>query len=121
MADTFNEREKSFEAKQKLDDELQFKAQSRRNKLVGLWAAEKLGITGADADAYAKTVVMADLEEPGIEDVIRKVVADFSERKISIDENDIRVEMDKQMQVAVEQVSGDYPNPLGNDHEKVGD
>ena len=121
MADTFNEREKSFEAKQKLDDELKFKAESRRNKLVGLWAAEKMGITGADADAYAKTVVMADLEEPGIEDVIRKVMADFSERNVSVDENDLRAEMDKQMQVAVEQISGDYPEPLGSDHEKVGD
>lgn len=121
MSDTFSDRGKSFEAKQKLDDELDFKATSRRNKLVGLWAAEKMGITGADADAYAKTVVISDLDEPGDEDVIRKVMADFSERGISVSEDDLRKELDKQMQVAVEQISGDYPEPLGSDHAKVGD
>ncbi|MDH5490258.1 MAG: DUF1476 domain-containing protein [Rhodospirillaceae bacterium] len=121
MSDKFNEREKSFEAKQKLDDELKFKATSRRNKLVGLWAAEKMGINGADADAYAKTVVIADLDEPGDEDVIRKVMADFAERGTDVSEDALREELDRQMQVAIEQLSGDYPNPLGGDHEKVGD
>ena len=115
MSDSFNDREKSFEAKHKLDAELQFKAESRRNKLVGLWAAEKMGIEGADADAYAKSVVMADLDEPGIEDVIRKVMGDFAERNVSVSEADLRAEMERQMIVAIEQVKGDF-DPLGGDH-----
>ncbi len=112
MSDTFSEREKSFEAKQKMDDELKFKTEARRNKLLGLWAAEKMGIEGADADAYAKTVVMADLEEPGVEDVLRKVMADFKERKVSISESDLRDELDRQMSAAIEQLKGEYPEAL---------
>lgn len=112
MSDTFSEREKSFEAKQKMDDELKFKTEARRNKLFGLWAAEKMGIEGADADAYAKTVVMADLEEPGVEDVLRKVMADFKERKVSISESDLRDELDRQMSAAIEQLKGEYPEAL---------
>ncbi|HEY9163994.1 MAG TPA: DUF1476 domain-containing protein [Magnetovibrio sp.] len=115
MSDTFHNREQSFEAKYKLDEELRFKAESRRNKLVGLWAAEKMGMSGADAEAYAKTVVMSDLEEPGIEDVIRKVMADFVERGTAISEDVLRAEMDRQMHVAVEQVKTDF-EPLGGDH-----
>ena len=115
MSDSFHDREKSFEAKHKLDEELQFKAESRRNKLVGLWAAEKMGLSGADADAYAKTVVISDLDEPGIEDVIRKVMGDFNERALSIGEDELRAEMDRQMSIAIEQVKGDF-EPLGGDH-----
>ena len=115
MSDSFHDREQSFEAKNKLEAELQFKAESRRNKLVGLWAAEKMGIEGADADAYAKSVVMADLDEPGIEDVIRKVMGDFAERNVSVSEADLRAEMERQMIVAIEQVKGDF-DPLGGDH-----
>ena len=115
MSDSFNDREKSFEAKHKLDEELRFKAESRRNKLVGLWAASKLGLDGADADAYAKTVVIADLDEPGIEDVIRKVMGDFTERNVSVSEDDLRAEMERQMIVAIEQVKADF-EPLSDDH-----
>ena len=67
------DREEGFERKFALDEELKFKATARRNKLLGLWAAEKLGKTGADADAYAKEVVMSDIEEAGDHDVFRKV------------------------------------------------
>ncbi len=74
---TFDERENAFEAKFAHDEEMQFKAQARRNKLLGLWAAEKLGKTGADADEYAKSVVIADFEEAGHEDVVRKVSGDL--------------------------------------------
>ena len=70
---TFDEREKSFEKKFELDQELQFKVKARRNKLLGLWAAGLLGKTGADAEAYAKEVVAADFEEAGDTDVLRKV------------------------------------------------
>lgn len=115
MSDSFHDREQSFEAKNKLDEEHKFKAESRRNKLVGLWAAEKMGLDGGDADAYAKTVVISDLDEPGIEDVIRKVMGDFAERGVSVSEDDLRTEMERQMVVALEQLKADF-KPLGNDH-----
>lgn len=115
MSDSFHNREQSFEAKFKLDEELRFKAESRRNKLVGLWAAGKMGLIGADAEAYAKTVVLSDLDESGIEDVIRKVMADFTARNIAVSEDALRTEMDRQMHIAVEQVKADF-EPLGGDH-----
>ncbi|AXT26150.1 DUF1476 domain-containing protein [Ruegeria sp. AD91A] len=74
---TFDERENAFEAKFAHDEEMQFKAQARCNKLLGLWAAEKLGKTGADAEEYARTVVISDFEEAGHEDVVRKVSGDL--------------------------------------------
>ncbi|WP_050603457.1 DUF1476 domain-containing protein [Ruegeria sp. 6PALISEP08] len=74
---TFDERENAFEAKFAHDEEMQFKAQARCNKLLGLWAAEKLGKSGQEAEEYAKTVVVADFEEAGHEDVIRKVAGDL--------------------------------------------
>ena len=74
---TFDERKDAFERKFAHDEELRFKATARRNKLLGLWAAGELGKTGADADAYAKCVVMADFEEAGDEDVLRKVRTDL--------------------------------------------
>ncbi|SHG25448.1 DUF1476 domain-containing protein [Cognatishimia maritima] len=74
---TFDDREKSFEAKFAHDEEMNFKAEARANKLLGLWAAELMGKTGDDAAAYAKSVIVADFEEAGDEDVIRKVTADL--------------------------------------------
>ena len=71
---TFDKREDAFEKQFAHDEELKFKAEARRNKLLGLWAAEKLGKSGADADAYAKEVVAADFEEAGDADVLRKVL-----------------------------------------------
>lgn len=115
MSDSFHDREKSFEAKHKQEEELQFRAESRRNKLVGLWAAAKMGIEGADADAYAKSVVLADLDEPGVDDVIRKVMADFAERGTKVSEDELRTEMERQMVVAIEQVKENF-DPLGDDH-----
>ena len=73
----FDRREEGFEKKFAHDEELLFKASARRNKMLGLWAAEKLGKTGADADAYAKSVVVADLEEAGDDDVFRKIKKDL--------------------------------------------
>ncbi len=75
---TFDEREKSFEKKFELDQELQFKVKARRNKLLGLWAAGLLGKTGADAEAYAKEVVLADFEKPGDADVLHKLMRDLA-------------------------------------------
>jgi len=81
---TFDEREKGFEAKYKHDQEIQFKVTARRNRLLGLWAAEQLGLSGAEADAYAKSVVVADFEKPGDEDVVGKVMADLSAKGVQI-------------------------------------
>ncbi len=75
---TFNDREKAFEAKYEKDQELQFRVTARKNKLLGLWAAGLLGKSGADAEAYAKEVVMSDFEKPGDDDVIGKVVGDLT-------------------------------------------
>ena len=97
---TFDQRERDFEKRFEHDQELQFKASARRNKLLGLWAGEKLGMSGADAEAYAKEVVMSDFEEPGDEDVLRKVVADFEAKGVAVDAYMVRMQMDKLMAVA---------------------
>ena len=80
---TFDKREDGFEKKFAHDEELQFKASARRNKLVGLWAADKFGLTGAAAEAYAKEVVMADFEEAGDNDVFRKIRKDFDAKNVA--------------------------------------
>lgn len=98
---TFDQREKDFEKKFAHDEELRFKATARRNKLLGLWAAEKLGKTGPDAEAYAKEVVAADFEEAGDADVVRKVAKDLAGK---VSEQDIRAAMVELMAKAIEQV-----------------
>ncbi|WP_370254846.1 DUF1476 domain-containing protein [Nioella sp.] len=98
---TFDDREHAFEAKFAHDAEMVFRAEARRNKLVGLWAAEILGKTGADADAYAIEVVKSDFEEAGHEDVVRKVAADL-DGKATADE--IRAKMAELLVVAKEQL-----------------
>ncbi|PZF75471.1 DUF1476 domain-containing protein [Aestuariivirga litoralis] len=101
---TFDKREEGFEKKFALDEELLFKAGARRNKLLGLWAAEKLGLYGAEAEAYAKSVVMADFAEAGDEDVFRKVRDDFNVKSIALTDQQIRATMDELMAKAVEQI-----------------
>lgn len=98
---TFDERENAFENKFAHDEEMKFRAEARRNKLLGLWAAELLGKTGEAADAYAKEVVKADFEEPGHEDVVRKVAGDLGDMA-SADE--IRAKMDELLRVAKKQL-----------------
>lgn len=98
---SMQDREKAFEAKFALDEELRFKAEARRNKLVGLWAAELLGKTGDAANDYALSVVMADLEEAGTEDVVRKVAADLA-GKASAD--DVRAKLVELLPVAKAQL-----------------
>lgn len=98
------DRENAFENKFAHDAELKFKAEARRNKLLGLWAAELLGKTGEDAEAYAKTVVMADFEEAGDDDVFRKVRGDFDAGSIEQSDHQLRRKMDDLMSVAVEQI-----------------
>jgi len=107
MADAFNDREKSFEAKYKQDQELEFKISARRNKLLGEWLAGELGIKGDAVEAYAKDVVIADLEEPGDEDVIRKVMADITEENLNITEATIRGKLAELEAVARGQLLGD--------------
>ncbi len=101
---TFDKREKVFEDKYKHDQELQFKVEVRRNKLLGLWVAELLGISGADAEAYAKEVVKADFEEPGDADLIRKIQGDAAPKNLDLSEHRIRKKMDELIAVAKEQI-----------------
>jgi hypothetical protein len=101
---TFDKREKVFEDKYKHDQELQFKVEVRRNKLLGLWVAELLGLSGANAEAYAKEVVRADFEEPGDADVIRKIQGDAAPKNIDLSEHRIRKKMDELIAVAKEQI-----------------
>jgi hypothetical protein len=101
---TFEDRQKGFERKFALDEELRFKSMARRNKLLGLWAAEKMGITGDDAQAYAREVVKADLAEPGDEDVFRKIRADFDAKGVDQSDHQIRRAMTDLMVEAVTQI-----------------
>jgi hypothetical protein len=90
---TFDDRERAFENKFAHDQEMQFKADARRNKLLGHWVAEILGKTGDEAEAYAKSVVIADLQEAGDEDVFRKVWGDLQAAGAPIDEKTLRDRM----------------------------
>lgn len=101
---TFDQRKDAFENKFALDEELRFKATARRNKLLGLWAAEKLGKSGADADAYAKSVVVADFEEAGDEDVVRKVKGDFAAASVAVADEEIRRVMTELLIRAAEEI-----------------
>jgi hypothetical protein len=104
---TFDKREEGFERKFALDEEQRFKATARRNKLLGLWAAEKLGLTGADAEAYAKAVVKADFEEAGDGDVFRKIRSDFDAKGIAESDHQIRRTMDDFLVKAAEQIQSE--------------
>jgi hypothetical protein len=101
---TFDKREEGFEKKFAHDEELRFKATARRNKLLGLWAAEKMGVSGAAAEAYAKEVVVADFEEAGDDDVFRKVRKDFDAKSVAQSDQDIRKAMIDLMAQAIEQI-----------------
>ena len=100
----FDDRGKAFEDKYKHDQELQFRVTNRRNKLLGLWAAAQLGKAGADAEAYAKDVVMSDFQAPGDDDVIEKIMADFKAAGVDQSEHRIRRHMDELQLTAKEQV-----------------
>ncbi len=101
---TFDNREREAEKRFEHDEELRFKTGARRNKLLGLWAAEKLGLDGEAAEAYAKEVVLADFERPGDEDVLEKVLRDFEEKGVPLDAHKIRVEMERLLPEAKAQV-----------------
>jgi hypothetical protein len=101
---TFDKREEGFEKRFALDEEQKFKANARRNKLLGLWAAEKLGLSGTEAEAYAKTVVMADFESPGDDDVFHKIRKDFDAKNVAQSDHQIRRTMDELMAKAAAEV-----------------
>ena len=105
MSGTFEKREKSFEAKWAHDEELRFKTFARRNKLLGIWAAGEMGITGAAADAYAKEVIAADFEKPGEEDVFGKVRHDFDTKGVAVSDHMLRRKMEELLETAKAQLA----------------
>jgi hypothetical protein len=96
----FNDRERGFEARFAHDEEMQFRITARRNRLLGEWAGAKMGLTAAETDAYAKSVVQADFEEAGDEDVIRKLMGDLTSAGVDIDEGAIRAALEEQAVIA---------------------
>lgn len=104
---SMKDREDAYENKFAHDQELRFKAMARRNKLLGLWAAEKLGKSGDEAEAYAKEVIIADLEEAGDEDVFRKIRGDFDAASVEQSDHQIRRTMEELLDEAIKQVQND--------------
>lgn len=101
---SFDDRQKAFESKFAHDEELKFKATARRNKLLGRWAAEKMGLSGDEAETYAKDVVLSDLEEPGEEDVFRKIRKDLDDKGVDQSDHQIRRTMGDLMAEAISQI-----------------
>jgi hypothetical protein len=101
---TFDKREEGFENKFARDEELRFKAHARRNKLVGLWAAEKLGLAGAAAESYAADVVTADLDKPGSDGVFHKLRGDFDAKGVAQSDHQIRRTMEETLAKAVAEI-----------------
>ena len=101
---TFKDREQAYEAKFALDQEQEFKAIARRNKLLGLWAAEKMELSAESAEQYAAAVVRADFEQPGEEDVFRKITGDFKGAGLTISEGEVRSKMDELAAASREQI-----------------
>ena len=105
--DGFDDRKKAAEGKFALDSEKEFKATARRNKLLGLWLAEQMGMSGSDADAYAREVIASDFEEPGDEDVYRKVKADIDKKGLDISEHRLRKHMADLLEDARRQIASE--------------
>lgn len=120
MTDTFREIEQGYEAKYKLDEELRFKVQSRHNKLFGLWAAERLGLSADEAATYARSLIRLGLERPGHADVLGKVLDDLDAAGTGVDQRDVRVAFARLQATAVEQIAQAYPMPLDTDHVQIG-
>ena len=113
MSESFGDRQKGFEAKFKMDQETEFKVDARRNKLLGLWLAEKLGLPQSQHDSYAQEVILADLEEPGVEDIMRKVRKDIEQHEADITDSDIRLKLDEFYKDAIAQIAGTTRNFSG--------
>lgn len=104
---TFDDREQAFERKFVHDEELRFRATARRNKLFGIWAAEKMGLAGSEAEDYAKTVVKADLAEAGDDDVLRKVEGDLKAKGVSVSDTELRTKLIDMMAEAIKQAEAE--------------
>ncbi len=103
----FDDRKNAYEKEFARNEEFDFKVTARRNKLLGLWAAGRMGLSGDDANAYAREVVTADFEEAGDEDVYRKVKGDLEGRGVNISEHQLRREMEDQLAIAREQMTAE--------------
>ncbi len=101
---TFDDRKKAFESKFKHDQEMLFKITNRRNRLLGLWAAELMGKSGMEATAYAREVIDSDFERPGHEDVVEKIMADFKSANVDFSDHRLRKKMDELLAVAHDQI-----------------
>jgi hypothetical protein len=104
---TFNDREKSFEKKFAMDEELKFKAEARRNKLLGQWAAGKLGLTGSAVEDYVKAVRRADLAQKGDEDVFGKIRKDLDDKGVALSDKELRQAMDDFLAQAAQQIQAE--------------
>lgn len=102
--DSFEQRKKGYEGKFAKDQELKFKSEARRNKLLGAWAAGKLGLTGTAAEDYVKAVVRSDLQAPGDDDVFQKLKKDFADKGVSLSDHQIRRTMDEMLTEAAQQI-----------------
>jgi hypothetical protein len=100
----FDKREEAFETQFVHDEELKFKAEARRNRLLGLWVAEKLGKSGSEADAYAKDIVTAEIDGAGVGGAVKKVMADLDAKGVALSEDEIRAKMTELMATAIAQV-----------------
>ena len=118
--DAFDDRKKSQEAKYKMDEEKRFKARSRRNKLLGLWAAGRLGMTEADAQAFARDVVIAASGLPGDAMIAGWLLGELESRGAGVAEAEIVAEMARLLPVAEQQIAEEFPKALDSDHEPVG-
>jgi len=103
----FNDRERAEEAKFAHDEEMMFRVHARRNRLVGIWAAEKMNLSPEEAEAYAKGVVQADFEEAGDEDVVRKLLGDLTSAGVEVNEPEVRAAMDAKMVEARRSLMGE--------------
>lgn len=102
---TFDDRERGFESKHARDEELEFRAVARRNKKLGLWAGERMGLSGQALDDYVKTVVRSDLQEPGDEDVYREITLDLSGKSVQLGAHEVRSKMDSLLVEAREELA----------------
>ncbi len=109
----FDEREKGFEAKYRLEQENRFKLSARRNNLLGRWAAERMGLSGASAEEYAQEVVVVDFEKPGDADVLEKVLNDLTDKGLGITDIQVRKQMDKLIETAREQIMKEMKSGAG--------
>lgn len=121
MTDTLRERERGHEARYKLSEELRFKAEARRNRLLGLWAADRMGLATEDAASYAKALVALNLERPGTDHVVAKVADDLrGAGVVAVSEAEIIAALERCYADALASLADEYPRALGQDHLQVG-